>query len=962
MSNRRPPLPDQAERDRFCQQLETNFSVIAPAGVGKTTSIVARVVAIAEADRRRPDEAVLPRLVVVTYTKKAADEMFSRVRTALDEARPHPQVHAHLAQAFFGTIHSFCQRLLAVAGPLCGIPGEVEIVTDTPRLWQQFRLDEAGVFPRLPDDLRRAFALHGQWEDVFRLAENWPSGLPTELPLPGLPPRIDGSPVLTLEPKGAQKTKDNLSLTQQRLGAWLQELERQRGLADPLPCPEPEMAGSAKAVEEAWRVVFGPLRAWRAEATRALAAAVAENYARYRRRTGQFTFDDLIQFAQRILDDPEARDLVRHRRWRVILDEAQDTDPTQFNVLTELARAPGAEGRWLDGAPGAPQPGHFCMVGDPQQSIYSDRADLVRYLRVHEALIDGGGERATFSVTMRCPVTVVNALNDTCDKVLRRGGEPSRQVDYVRLENPIGARTGQVVRIVLPPPDPESEARAPVRQAAYAPALAEWWKEKTPEEFGTDSWNKVAVLCPRNGWIDAVGSAFQAVGLPVRQLSRRAAKSGDPMHAWYAALLSVFAHPRDGFELYGVLRDIFGISDSDLATYVKIHYRAGAAHPLRLDRDPPEIASSLGMLLQSLHVLWLETLSFPLFEAVETILKKSQLRERLALVPIVSSEGINTLFDRFRSEAAAAEGKQLDLIGWAAGQRNALNETLEGEERSDEAITLLTAHKSKGLGFDVVVLPFFFRKFATRNDEYPCFEKGTGGMPRVLFDASDRDDEAKMLTTLRRFELHERLLYVALTRVKRTLVVLDDAAWWSDLKRQTGESWAELLQVENEESANRREWFRLPLGLQPPPDPLDPDEPRKKASLPRVALARAEVEMADHWKRQIPSSLQQHDAEHARAEPTRSPMSASPRRFGSSIGGIPPLMATGGMTVWRWPRGHSTSMPSVSIAARSSSSVLIPSAAPGKFINCSTLPFYPNYWKPRGKCIRKCPSFGAICQ
>ncbi|MFP4541904.1 MAG: UvrD-helicase domain-containing protein, partial [Opitutales bacterium] len=187
-----PPLPDQAGRDRFCRSLETNFSVIAPAGVGKTTSIVARVLAIAEADRLRPGAPVLPRLVVVTYTKKAADEMFARVRTTLDEARPHGEVHAHLAQAFFGTIHSFCQRLLALAGPLCGLPSEATIATDSARLWQRFRLEENEAYPALPPDLLRAFAQHGSWEDVFALAEAWPSGTRTDFALPSLPPRIDG--------------------------------------------------------------------------------------------------------------------------------------------------------------------------------------------------------------------------------------------------------------------------------------------------------------------------------------------------------------------------------------------------------------------------------------------------------------------------------------------------------------------------------------------------------------------------------------------------------------------------------------------------------------------------------------------------------------------------------------------------------------------------------------------------
>jgi len=63
---------------------------------------------------------------------------------------------------------------------------------------------------------------------------------------------------------------------------------------------------------------------------------------------------------------------VREQNLRVILDEAQDTDPAQFSVLLEITRPSDATGRWLETMNAPPRPGHFCMVGDLQQSIYRD--------------------------------------------------------------------------------------------------------------------------------------------------------------------------------------------------------------------------------------------------------------------------------------------------------------------------------------------------------------------------------------------------------------------------------------------------------------------------------------------------------------------------------------------------------------------------------------------------------------
>jgi len=79
-------LHDQAARDRFIRELEQNFCVSAGADVGKTTSIVDRIATLA---RQKPE--ALPRLVVVTYARAAAEELrvpASRVTLVMANTRP----------------------------------------------------------------------------------------------------------------------------------------------------------------------------------------------------------------------------------------------------------------------------------------------------------------------------------------------------------------------------------------------------------------------------------------------------------------------------------------------------------------------------------------------------------------------------------------------------------------------------------------------------------------------------------------------------------------------------------------------------------------------------------------------------------------------------------------------------------------------------------------------------------
>ena len=88
--------PDQTEREAFANELETNFSVIAAAGSGKTRAITDRIVRIAGSKRATE---LLPKLVVVTYTNRAADEMQQRARertAAGQERNAESRGHARL--------------------------------------------------------------------------------------------------------------------------------------------------------------------------------------------------------------------------------------------------------------------------------------------------------------------------------------------------------------------------------------------------------------------------------------------------------------------------------------------------------------------------------------------------------------------------------------------------------------------------------------------------------------------------------------------------------------------------------------------------------------------------------------------------------------------------------------------------------------------------------------------------
>ena len=66
--------PDQDRRDAIIAARGVNVSVEAGAGTGKTTLLVSRVLS------RLEDGVPLPRMPVITFTRKAAAELVARIR------------------------------------------------------------------------------------------------------------------------------------------------------------------------------------------------------------------------------------------------------------------------------------------------------------------------------------------------------------------------------------------------------------------------------------------------------------------------------------------------------------------------------------------------------------------------------------------------------------------------------------------------------------------------------------------------------------------------------------------------------------------------------------------------------------------------------------------------------------------------------------------------------------------
>src|ERR1041385_1595607 len=259
----------------------------------------------------------------------------------------------------------------------------------------------------------------------------------------------------------------------------------------------PVCSTKAQDIDKLWEQAFIPLRRWVNQTAICVAAEVQREYRNFRLERGVVTYADQIALADELLQHPEAARRLRELDPIVILDEAQDTDPAQFSVLLEITRPPAATGRWLQTRADPPRPGRFCMVGDFQQSIWHDRADLAHYRRVHEALVGAeAGTALTFSVTFRLDQQQIDFINDTFRHILDGG---SGQVEFVELQPRPSVLPGQVIRVSLGSSLLEGIEKPKDRQIARIEAaqLADWLKKFGPDKLRARNWRHVAILCPR---------------------------------------------------------------------------------------------------------------------------------------------------------------------------------------------------------------------------------------------------------------------------------------------------------------------------------------------------------------------------------------------------------------------------------------------------------------------------------
>jgi len=842
----KPSLIDQTQRDRFVRETGHNFSVVAPAGVGKTTAIVDRIVRIAESNS--PSNPVVPRLVMVTYTRKAAQEMLLRARNEMvKNDKISASTMAQLHQAYFGTIHSYCLNLVQRFALRMGLPPKLEIMQNEEELWADFIRSRDVLVSEFPEILGNRILQLIPIEKLLELAKKVPPKSYSEEQLVKPLPNLDIQPILDIP--DAYKNGKVINTVRRWHKAsikWVQDLEQ--GKYAPLPSilSNSKIAGGKK-MEAAVDTAFGEIRKWLGETSLIYAQAIAKEYRKYKLQQGVVSYDDIIHLAVQVVRTPEYIAELRKEKPIILLDEAQDTDKQQFEVLLELARPINAGGQWLFDGGDVPEQGRFSMVGDPQQAIYGSRADVKVYEGIRKRLCENNGtEHLSLAVTMRCDRRIVHAMNSLMPDVLdNRNG----QVAYVNMEPSPWAKEGQVLYVNLELPDEE------IDDEAYTKAFAQWLNTQSLETLRASSWEQVAILCPRKAWLQSINEALHEIGKDTQMVSDSSIVGDNPAYAWVTALFKIISNPYDSFEIVGVLREIFAISDGEIATYVDRYFKYSSEHPVNIVQ-PHKDDSDVYRNLEYLAALRSEMEQMSLHDALTCVVERTQLRERLQNIPGYKPEICLDMLDHIFELADGAEEQRQSLDEWVKSLEGNLQADVSENTVRRGAIQLMTMHKSKGLGFDTVLLPFSYKSIGEKDPAFPRYYGAGDGT--VIVDKIHKTSFDNLLSDYEQGKQKEyaRLAYVAMTRTKHTLVLFDD---YKQVRRKRDKSPSTLDYIVKGKAENNSYIESLPvvltgdLEIQPY---IETEREVQCPKSPNYSVVKKKLENC--WKRVTPSSLADH--------------------------------------------------------------------------------------------------------
>ena len=527
---------------------------------------------------------------------------------------------------------------------------------------------------------------------------------------------------------------------------------------------------------------------------------IEARYRRARDQRSEMSFDDLLrQLAQALASEGGERlaERIRTQFPVAMIDEFQDTDPVQYSIFDRVYRV----------EKNCPEQA-LILIGDPKQAIYAFRgADIHTYLRAREAT---RGRHYTLDTNFRSSKAMVDAVNHVFEVAEQRPGGAFR----------FGAVSddgdGAGAAVSLPFLAVKAQGRKEIWQdtkypGGAAPALVAW---TMPEDAGNR-------LNAKSGHVSKGAYTAHYAEVTAREIARLLQAGAEGQAGFASPMRPDEQHVHAG---KGDSRRVSGVRPADIAVLVnsgreadavRKALRAQGIRSVYLSEDESVYASpvvppllrwlqaaaepangrllraALGTALCGLDALQLERLVHDELHWEERVAQFQRYREiwrsqgvlpmvrhmlqDFGVVPRLLAQGgerqltdLLHLSELLQQASTRLEGEHA-LVRYLQEQRDAPEGEREARrqrlESDDARVRVVTVHKSKGLEYPLVFLPFFCAVRPVEAKDALLRWHDADGRLRLVQGRS-ADDQIVAAADAERLGEDLRKLYVALTRAR----------------------------------------------------------------------------------------------------------------------------------------------------------------------------------------------------
>ena len=560
----------------------------------------------------------------------------------------------------------------------------------------------------------------------------------------------------------------------------------------------PKLEGLMARIEDARPLRNSLYSAQKTLALHSFAQRFIDLYETRKLTLGWLDFDDLIRKAGALLSDPAVATWVLYRLDggidHILVDEAQDTSPAQWQVIERLA----AEFTSGEGAKSGEERTIF-VVGDPKQSIYSFQgAEPAEFTRMRDKFrgelqqIEQPFQAMQLEYSFRSSPAVLGLVDHTLaeqdglgESFLHRAffeGKPGR-VDLWPVVEKVEHKEDRDWFDPVDRPNPQDHlstlARAIASDIAGKLKTGSITSEKG-ESRPIEPRDIMVLVRRRSPLFFAIIGACKELGLPIAGADLLRI-GGELAVKDLVALLSFLATPEDDLSLAAALRSpLFGWSEQQL--YALAQGRGKVPLWRRLE-ECAEHHAQTHAILRDLRDQADFLRPYDLLERV--LIRHDGRRNLLARLGGEAEDGIDALL----SQALAYERLQVpSLTGfliWMEAEEVTIKRQVDS---ASNQVRVMTVHGSKGLEATIVYLPDTTKPVWQDRDEivevdgHPWWKPPAAQRPEALATVMDgrkaRDREEWV-----------RLLYVAMTRAEQWLIV----AAAGDVGKTAEDSWYGLV-------------------------------------------------------------------------------------------------------------------------------------------------------------------------